>query len=131
MANDINSVVLTGNLCADPELVEVGKGDKATSVLKLRLASNEYAGKGPDGNHNTRACFTTVELWGARAEGAYRFLRKGMKVGISGKLQQDTWEADDGTKRSVHKIRAFNLEPMTPRTEGASDGDAVGEEAPF
>jgi single-strand DNA-binding protein len=94
MANDINSVSITGRLTKDMELAYTSNG---FAIGKLSLASSESKKVGD--KWEDHAQFFDCKLIGKRAESLANHLTKGLQVFILGKLQQETWEKD-GQKRS-------------------------------
>src|SRR3954449_5854558 len=76
--NNINRVVLTGNLTRDPELRSTSSG---TSVCSLRLASNTRR-KTSSGEWVDKPNYFSVTVWGAQGESCARFLTKGRAVAI-------------------------------------------------
>ena len=114
MADGLNRVMLLGNLGADPEL-RVTPGGQA--VLKLRLATNEsYLDKNKV--RQERVEWHRVTVWGHRAEGLAKFVRKGFKLFVEGRLQTSSYEKN-GEKRYSTDIVAINIIV-------ASNGDGGG-----
>ena len=134
----INRVMITGNLTRDPELRATQGG---TSVLKLGMAVNDRAKNQQTGEWEDRPNFVDVTIFGARAEALSRFLSKGSKVAIEGKLRWSSWESPQGEKRSKLEVVADEVEFLSSRdsapgggvfTEGAStEAPAPDEEIPF
>lgn len=111
----INKVAITGNLGADPELRSTAKG---TSVLTFRVAVNERVPDGT-GGWEDKAHWFRCAVFGKRAEGLARILRKGSHVGVSGKLREETWEKN-GERRSTVSIVADEVDTtFTPKAECA------------
>tara|TARA_R110000765_G_scaffold353664_2_gene443596 strand:- start:3875 stop:4270 length:396 start_codon:yes stop_codon:yes gene_type:complete len=94
--SNFNKVIVTGNLCADPELKTIGED---RHVVKVRLASNrKYSSKG--GETKTDTVYLDCEMWGNRAKVINEYLSKGDPILLEGHLRQDTWETDSGDKRN-------------------------------
>jgi single-strand DNA-binding protein len=110
MSFDMNSINLTGRLTRDPELSTVGQ--KQTSVCKFSLA----VGAGKDQTY-----FFDVQCWGKIAESVNSYTHKGTKVGVSGNLQQDSWEKD-GQKRSRVIVNASSVVFLSAKSENTSQG---------
>jgi len=112
----MNNVCLVGNMTRDPEIKHLPSG---TIVCEMGVAVND---RKPDGNggYTDYAHFFDVTCFGKLAENCGQYLSKGKKVGITGKLEQQRWEADDGSKRSRVKITAFNVEFLTPKDQDGS-----------
>ncbi len=135
----INRVNITGNLTRDPELRSTAGG---MSVLKLGVAVNDRRKNQSTGEWEDAPNFVDVTVFGARAEALSRFLSKGAKVAIEGKLRWSQWENPAGEKRSKLEVVADEIEFMSSR-EGGSSGsmpagpavdassDLDGEEIPF
>lgn len=105
MSRSLNSVSVTGNLCADPELRALDSGQ---SVANLRLAVNG-ARKNAAGEWVDDPCFISASVWGAQAEACAQYLVKGRPIAIHGRLRQRSWETDAGEKRSVIELVADSV----------------------
>jgi single-strand DNA-binding protein len=116
MAQNINSVVLVGNLTKDPELRHTPSG---TAVTTLRVAVNDRVKRGEE--WTDAAYYFDVTVWGRTAENCAQYLAKGRPVGVQGKLTWREWDAQDGTKRQAVEIVADNIQFL-----GGRDGDAAG-----
>ena len=105
----MNKTILIGNLTRDPELTETPNG---VAVCKFSIAvSRDYADA--DGNRETD--FFNITVWRGRAENCGKYLKKGNKVAIVGKLQNRSYEDKDGVKRNVTDIIADEVEFLTPK----------------
>ena len=139
--SDLNSINISGNICADPELRHLESG---MAVCTLRLASNQKR-KDANGNVHEDTCFVDVTVWGNSAEAAAKYLTKGSGVLVSGRLRYETWETD-GQKRSRHTIncQAWSFPPgkrqdsdgggqggNEPAATGQTSGAAGEDEMPF
>lgn len=91
-ATNINRVVLTGNLTADPELRSLPSG---TSVCKLRVASNTRRKNSATQEWEDKPNYFDVTVWGAQGENAARYLTKGRPVAIDGRLEWREWDEKD------------------------------------
>ena len=114
-----NKVILMGNLTRDPELKYLPSG---AAVANFGLAMNETYTDRQTGEKKEEVCFVDVEAWGRQAEIANEYLQKGSSVFIDGSLRFDSWEADDGTKRSRLKVRAFRFQFIGGRQDGDGGG---------
>ena len=114
MAGDINRVVLVGRLTRDPELRHLPSG---SPVLQLGIAVN---GRQQDqsGNWVDKPNFFDVKVFGNQAEMLSQHLAKGRRVGIDGRLDWSSWEAQDGTKRSKVEVVAFQVQFLDSRSDG-------------
>jgi len=123
MANNINRVVLTGNLTADPELRSLPSGG---TLCRLRLAVNTRRRNGSSGEWEDKPNYFNVTVWGSQAENAARYLSKGRAVAIDGRLEWREWQAEDGSKRQSVDIIAENLQFLGSPREGGGGGQAEG-----
>lgn len=101
--------ICVGNLSKDPE---TGATSSGVSVCKFSIAINRNFTK-EDGTRDVD--FFNVVTWRNLADNCARFLQKGNKVAIVGKLQNRQYEAKDGTKRNVTEIIAEQVEFLTPK----------------
>lgn len=115
MSAGFNKVILMGNLTRDPELKYTPSG---TAVASFAIAVNSGWGE------NERVDFFDVETWKKSAENCEKYLSKGSRVLVDGKLVQDRWETEEGNKRSRVKITAFSVQFLNTR-----DGDGGGSNA--
>ncbi|MFL5976727.1 MAG: single-stranded DNA-binding protein [Solirubrobacterales bacterium] len=118
-ATNINRVVLTGNLTADPELRSLPSG---TSVCKLRVACNTRRKDNSTGEWVDKPNYFDVTVWGAQGENCARYLAKGRPVAIDGRLEWREWEGDQGQKRQAIDIIADSVQFLGGRDEGAGGG---------
>jgi len=102
MARGIAHVTLVGNLTRAPELRQTPNG---TSVCQLGVAVNSSY-KDASGQWVEKPNFFDVVVWGAQAENCARYLTKGRQVAVDGRLDQRSWEAQDGGRRSRVEIVA-------------------------
>lgn len=110
----INRVIISGNLTRDPELRSTANG---TSVLGFGVAVNDRRRNPQTGDWDDVPNFVDCTMFGARAEGISRYLTKGTKVAIEGKLRYSQWERD-GQKRSKLEVIVDEIEFMSPRNGG-------------
>jgi single-strand DNA-binding protein len=119
-ATNINRVVLTGNLTADPELRNLPSG---MAVCKLRVACNTRR-KGAGGEWEDKPNYFDVTVWGAQGENCARYLSKGRPVAIDGRLEWREWQDKDGNKRQSIDIIADSVQFLGGRDDagGSSNG---------
>ncbi len=125
MAGDINRVTLVGRLTRDPELRHLPSG---TPVLQLGLAVNGRQ-KDEAGNWTDKPNFFDIKVFGNQAEMLGMHLAKGRRVGIDGRLDWSSWEAQDGSKRSKVEVVAFQVQFLDSRAE-AGEGQAQAQYVP-
>lgn len=118
----INKVLITGNLTRNPELRETPSGFQ---VLNFGVAVNDRKKNQSTGQWEDYANFVDCTMFGNRAASVARFLAKGSKVAIEGKLRWSQWETQDGGKRSKLEVVVDELEFMS-RNENGSQGQAYG-----
>ena len=123
-ATNINRVVMTGNLTADPELRSLPSG---SSVCKLRVACNTRRKNGSTGEWEDKPYYFDVTVWGAQGENAARYLSKGRPVAIDGRLEWREWEAQDGTKRQATDIIADSVQFLGSREDVPMGGGSIGD----
>lgn len=115
----MNKVTLIGNLTRDPEITTTTNG---TSVARFSLAvprkfrneSGEY-----------EADFINIVAWGNHAELAHKYLSKGKRIALVGRLQSRTYEAPDGTKRYFTEVVLEEFDFLFSKN---SDGDYESKE---
>ncbi len=117
MSASFNRVILMGNLTRDPELRYTPSG---TAVSEVGLAVNDRR-KSQSGEWIDETTFVEVTLWGRTAEVASEYLNKGSQILIEGRLKLDTWQSNDGQKRSKLHVVAERMQ-MTGSRSGAGGG---------
>jgi len=99
MAN-FNKIFLMGNLTRDPQLSYL---PSQTAVVDFGLAVNRrWTSK--EGEKREETCFVDCRAFGQQAETINKYLSKGRPVFIEGRLDFDSWTAQDGTRRSKHRV---------------------------
>ncbi|MDR2493290.1 MAG: single-stranded DNA-binding protein [Coriobacteriales bacterium] len=121
----INKVLISGNLTRDPELRQTATG---MPVLGLGVAVNDRRKNATTGEWEDSPNFIDCTMFGTRAESVSRFLHKGLKVAIEGKLRWSQWERD-GQKRSKIEVIVDEIEFMTARSD-TSASTYSGDSAP-
>jgi single-strand DNA-binding protein len=99
----VNKVIILGNLGQDPEVKMTQGGQQ---VCSISIATSESWQK--EGKREERTEWHRVVLWGKLAELAGRYLKKGRRVFVEGKLQTRSWD-QDGQKRYATEIVASNM----------------------
>lgn len=128
----VNSVFLIGNLTRDPELRYIPSG---TAVASFGLAmSRAYTTQ--DGDRKEEVCFVDIEAWGKTAENCANYLSKGRPVCVEGSLKFDSWETEDGQKRSKLRVRANRVTFLgsggsREGAPGAASGVEADDDIPF
>lgn len=96
MARNINSVVLSGNLTRDAELKYTQGG---MAILVFTLAFNDRR-KNQGGEWEDKPNYIDCKILGDRAAKIQPYMAKGTKAVIQGRLQYESWDGKDGSKRS-------------------------------
>lgn len=125
--NNLNQILLEGNLTRDPEFKTTTKG---TVLCNFSVASNRYLPKG-DGEFSEDVSFFDVTAWTELAE-KMRDIKKGRGVRIIGRLKQDRWE-QDGKQRSRVLIVAEHVvfKPVRKKQEPEAPSQQEEQEIPF
>lgn len=119
--NDLNSVLVEGNLTRDPVVASTPKG---TPVCNFSVASNRYF-KVED-EKMEEVSFFDVETWSKLAERCGIELHKGRGVRVVGRLKQDRWQDKDGNPRARTKIVAEHVEFRRPRKSAGDEPSENG-----
>ena len=120
MAN-LNKVMLIGNLTRDPQLSYL---PSQTAVVEFGIATNRKW-KSQDGQQRDETCFIDCRAYGKTAETINKYLSKGRPVFLEGRLTFDTWTAQDGTKRSKHRVTVERFEFLS---SGGGQGQGGGQD---
>lgn len=116
MAVNVNRVVLTGNLTADPELHTT---QDRPSRCRLRVAVNGRKRVGD--TWQDRPNFLDVTVFGGQAETCARFLHKGRAIAVDGRLEWSEWTDEQERRHQAVGIVAEAVQFLgAPRTEGSS-----------
>lgn len=138
----MNNVILIGRITKDPEIRYSQGGNEAVAYGNYTLAVDRPTAKGKDSITD----FIYCKVVGRTAEFAERYLRKGVKIAIEGRIQVDQYEDKDGNKRSTTYVQVLQHEFCESKQNGStpasapsmtdSDGfmsipDGIDEELPF
>jgi single-strand DNA-binding protein len=123
----INRVVLVGRLTRDPELRAIPSG---LNVCNLRVACNSGR-RDAEGDFQEKPNYFDVSVYGAASESVSRYMRKGSRVAVDGRLEWREWETSEGQKRQAVSVVADTVQFLdTPgeraggrRDDGPSDED--------
>jgi single-strand DNA-binding protein len=122
MAN-FNKVLLLGNLTRDPQLSYM---PSQTPVVDFGLAVNRRW-TGQDGSSREETCFVDCRAFGRSAENINKYCRKGRPLFVEGRLTYDTWTAQDGTKRSKHRVTVQNFQFIGGGAPAGGAGSSAAE----
>ncbi|GAB0116558.1 single-stranded DNA-binding protein [Acidisoma sp. 7E03] len=127
MAGSVNKVTLIGNLGRDPEVRNTQSGMK---IVNLRIATSESWNDKASGERQERTEWHSVVIMNDRlADVAERFLRKGSKVYVEGKLQTRKWTDQQGQDRYTTEVMLGRIGAelvLLDRAEGGSMGASGG-----
>ncbi|MFH1371152.1 MAG: single-stranded DNA-binding protein [Planctomycetota bacterium] len=121
MAN-FNKVLLMGNLTRDPQLSYL---PSQTPVVDFGIAVNrKWTSK--EGESKEEVCFVDCRAFGRLAENINKYMRKGRPLFVEGRLTYETWTAQDGTKKSRHRVHVdtFQFIGAPAGAGGAGGGQA-------
>ena len=118
----MNNVILVGRLTRDPELRTTPNGIATTQIT---VAMNRPVAT----NGERQSDFINVVVWRRQAENVAKYCTKGSLVGITGRIQSRSYDAQDGTKRYVTEIIADNVTFLGGKGATASDNNFVGSDS--
>jgi len=124
--SNINRVVLVGRLTSDPELRALSSG---ASVCALRIACNTTR-KNAEGEYSEKPNFFAVSVFGPAGESVYRYMSRGRRVAIDGRLDWREWETPEGAKRQAVEIVAESIQFLLkrgPKRLTETDADRLAE----
>ncbi len=120
-----NKVLLMGNLTRDPQLSYTPNN---TAVVDFGIAVNRrWTGK--DGSQKEETCFVDCRAFGRLAENINKYLKKGKPLFVEGRLTFDSWTAQDGTKRSRHRVTVENFSFIGPAAAASAEKPKPAAEA--
>ena len=130
MAAGDTAITIAGNLVDDPELRFTPSGQP---VAKFRVASTpRYLDKSTNEWKDGDSLFLTCNVWRQAAENVAESLTRGMRVIVSGRLRQRSYETKEGEKRTVYEIEVDDVGPSlrnasakvnkVPRSNGTAGG---------
>lgn len=118
----VNRIILSGRLTSDPQLRVAG--DSKAVICTMRLAIQRRR----TGNTDRGAVFVDVVAFDRQAQNCAKYLRKGARVAIDGRLEFSQWVADDGTNRSKHEVIAQEVEFLDPAKAPANQPEPTPED---
>jgi single-strand DNA-binding protein len=117
--NNLNSILLEGNLVRDPVAKTTAKG---TTLCTFTVASNRYYKKTGEEGFEKEVIFIDIETWAKLAESCASLCHKGRGVRVIGRLKQDRWEDAEGKAHSKIYIVAEHVE-YRPETQTQQQQD--------
>jgi len=118
MAFSINLAIITGNVTRDPELRFTPSG---SAVCSFGVATNHSVKK--DDQWTDIPTFHNIVMWGKPAEYIANTIKKGMKVSLTGRIDNRQYDAKDGTKKYISEIVADTVIPFTEHKSSSISND--------
>jgi single-strand DNA-binding protein len=115
----INKVILVGNLGRDPEIRSLENG---VTVAKFPLATSETY-KNRNGEKVETTEWHNIVMWRGLAEIAEKYLKKGSRVYIEGKIRTRSYDDKDGNKKYITEIEADNMLMLDGRGDRTDAGN--------
>jgi single-strand DNA-binding protein len=116
MSKDLNKVQMTGRLGADPEMRYTPQGHAVTT---FRVASNRSWRTAEGESHEDTEWFRVV-AWNKLAEICHKWLSKGSRVYVEGRLQTRQWQDQEGQTRHLTEVIANDMIILDGRRESAA-----------
>ena len=123
-----NTVTLIGNVTRDPELRFTPSG---ASIASFGLAVNRFWNDRQTGERREQTSFFDIACWGQLGQNVAESLAKGTRVVVTGRLEQRSWETEQGDKRSKVEVVADEVGPSlrwatadVTKNERSTDGSA-------
>ena len=113
-----NKVILLGRLTRDPQLSYL---PSQTAVVDMGLATSRNW-KGQDGQMKEEVCFIDCRMFGKRAEVVNKYFKKGSPIFVEGRLTFDSWQGQDGVKKSKLRVTVENFEFVGSAPNSGSGG---------
>jgi single-strand DNA-binding protein len=122
MASDLNKVMIIGRMVRDPEVRYLPSG---TPVADFTIASNKsYT---VNGEKKEEVSFIKCTAWSKAGEIIAQYCKKGQRIGLDGRLKQNSWDDKNGQKRSSIEVVVDNFQFLS---EKGSAGETRSSVAP-
>ena len=118
----INKVILVGNVGADPEIKMLDSGVK---VARLRLATTERITDKTTNETREQTEWHNVILWRALTDVADKYVRKGSRLYVEGKISYREWQDKEGVKRTSTDITANEMKMLNKVESAVTAPEAV------
>ena len=118
----MNKVILMGRLTREPE-VRYAQGENAMAIARFSLAVDRRRQNNADGQ---TADFINIVAFGRLGEFAEKYLHKGTKVALTGRIQTGSYTNKDGVKVYTTDIIAEDIEFAESKNSAGSDGGYAG-----
>lgn len=126
MAGSLNKVMLIGNLGKDPEIRTFEGGN---SLARFPLATSETYTNRQTNEKVTQTEWHTLVLRRGLAEVADKYLHKGDKIYVEGKIKTRTWDDERGEKRYSTEIQVDNMTMLSGRKEDSANNATTASNA--
>ena len=124
----VNKVILIGNVGKDPEVRYL---DSGVAVATFSLATTERGYTLQNGTQvPDRTEWHNIVLWRGLAQTAEKYVHKGDKLYIEGKIRSRSYDDQNGIKRTIVEIFADNMEMLTPRSTSSTQATSGGMQQP-
>jgi len=124
MAREYNKVILSGRLGADPEMRFTATG---TPVTTFRIAVDRPVGRTEGGERRQQETdWFNIVAWRQLAETCNQYLAKGRRVLVDGRLQNRSWDGQDGQKRYITEVVANDVVFLEGQGQGQGQGSPAG-----
>ena len=117
----MNKVILMGRLTRDPE-VRYSQGDNAMAIARYSLAVDRRGSKKDSGSNEQTADFINIVAFGKAGEFAEKYLHKGTKVLVTGRIQTGSYTNKEGQKVYTTDVVAEDQE--FAESKNAASGNA-------
>lgn len=122
MASSVNKVILIGNLGKDPEVRHLESG---VGVANFSIATSETYKDRNSGERVSQTEWHNVVLWRGLADIAEKYLKKGDKIYIEGKLRTRSWQDQQGNNRYTTEVIADNMTMLGKASEKTTNDSMV------
>ena len=129
MSTGLNDCNFIGYLAATPAVSYTQTGK---AVLRFRIGCSESF-RDQEGHFQQRTEWISAVVWNKRAEGLGKFLRKGLRVFVKGKLVTSSWVNQKGNPQNRTEVKASQVIVLTPKqtVDQSTADDSNDEEIPF
>ena len=115
----VNKAILLGRLGQDPELRHTGSGN---AVCNFTIATNESWLDKQANERKEKTTWHNIVVWGKSGENCAKYLSKGSKAYVEGRIQTREWEDQSGNKRYTTEIVANSVQFLGSKGGGGSSG---------
>ncbi|PKR79911.1 single-stranded DNA-binding protein [Brumimicrobium salinarum] len=116
MAGSVNKVILIGNLGKDPEIRVLENG---TKLARFPIATSENYMDKTTGERKSITDWHNIVIWRGLADVVERYLTKGQKVYIEGKLKTRSWQDEAGVTKYSTEVVADNMTMLSAKSENS------------